>query len=427
MSDYSGFVKNFNLVNSYVDTSYYDSGSSGIIISKFSNEEPQTNPILKDFVVVANTGFKLKNEFSFKLNPNYSILRDETEITDFENNGWKEITQNDFHPITNALNLNLYLEYGDFQLKGVNLGDSLVYEMDSNNNHFYLFLLGGFNEYKLIFRLFKQISDTSNHTYGNVGLQEISFSIDVEEFFSFVGYISRLNELSFIATTEQGEEPEPVINNPFFNTYYVDTDKLKEIKQQNGIKEELIMNTYSYPIKFNNEQLVESTIKAGYISTEIIAKTFKNNFTSLDIFKFIVPNILNVIECYVKIPFDDDINLNYEDVKGKTVNGVITYEVLTNTTTLFITVNEKILYKNIISWGSIIPYKTSGKLTDYPSYQQNRMAYEEPKLYIRCFKESEKGNYLKGFIEQPKTILKNELELLNNLLNEGVYMNDEDN
>lgn len=426
MSEYTGFVKNFNLINCYVDTSYYLDGS-GIIISKFSNEEPQTQPILNDFVVVANTGFKLKNEFSFKLNPNYSDLRDETEVANFENTGWVEITQNNFQPITNALNLNLYPEYADFQLKGVNLGDSLVYEMDSNNNHFYLFLLGGFNEYKLIFRLYKQIGDTSNHTYGNVGLQHIAFGIRVEEMFSFVGYLSRLNDLTFTATTESGGETEPIINNPFFNTYYVDTDKLKEIKQQNGIKDELIMNTYSYPIKFNDEQLVESTIKAGYISTEIIAKTFKNNFTSLDIFKFNVPNILNVIDCYVKIPFNDDINLNYEDVKGETVNGIITYEVLTNTTTLFITVNEKILYKNIITWGVITPYKTSGKLTDYPNYQQNRMGYEEPKFYIRCFKESVKGNYLKGFIEPPKTILKNELELLNNLLNEGVYMNDENN
>lgn len=425
MSDYSGFVKNFNLINCYVDTSYYD--GSSVVISKFSNDEPQTYPIFKDFVIVANTGFKLKNEFYFKLNPNYSILRDETEISNFENTGWIEITQNNFQPITDALNLILYLDLADFQLKGVNLGNSLVYEMDSNNNHFYLFLLGGFNEYKLIFRLFKRINDTSNHTYGNVGLQEIAFSIDVEEFFSFAGYLSRLNDLTFTASTENGGEIEPIINNPFFNTYYVDTDKLKEIKQQNGIKDELIMNTYSYPIKFNDDQLIEGTIKTAYISTEITAKTFKNNFTSLDIFKFSVPVILNVIDCYVKIPFNDDINLNYEDVKGETVNGTITYEVLTNTTTLFITVNEKILYKNIISFGVVTPYKTSNKLTDYPNYQQNRMGYEYPKLYIRCFKESIKGNYLKGFIEAPKTILKNELELLNNLLNDGVYINDENN
>lgn len=422
MSDYSGFVKNFNLINCYVDTSYFD--GSSVVISKFSNEEQQTNPVLKDFVIVANTGFKLKNEFYFKLNPNYSILRDETEISNFENTGWVEITQNNFQPITDALNLYLDLDYSDFQLKGVNLGESLVYEMDSNNNHFYLFLLGGFNEYKLIFRLFKRINDTSYHTYGNVGLQEIAFSIDVEESFSFVGYLSRLNNLTF---TANGGKIEPIINNPFFNTYYVDTDKLKEIKQQNGIKDELIMNTYSYPIKFNDDQLIEGTIKTAYISTEIIAKTFKNNFTSLDIFKFSVPVILNVIDCYVKIPFNDDINLSYEDVKGETVNGTITYEVLTNTTTLFITVNEKILYKNIISFGVVTPYKTSSKLTDYPNYQQNRMGYEEPKLYIRCFKESMKGNYLKGFIEPPKTILKNELELLNNLLNDGVYINDENN
>jgi len=139
-----------------------------------------------------------------------------------------------------------------------------------------------------------------------------------------------------------------------------------------------------------------------------------------------VPDISDATECYIKIPFNNDVNLDYEDIKGKTIRGYITYEVLTNTTTLFITDEEKILYKNIISIGVEIPYKPTGELKGFKDIQ-TRLAYEEPKLYIKGVGKSVKGNYLKGFIKAPKNILKDELNLLNNLLNEGVFINDENN
>src|SRR5690606_24454623 len=122
---------------------------------------------------------------------------------------------------------------------------------------------------------------------------------------------------------------------------------------------------------------------------------FKNNYTSLDIFKFTVPDIADVSECYIKIPFNNDIRLDYEDIKGKTIRGYITYEVLTNTTTLFIVDEEKILYKNIISLGVELPYKPTGELKNYKD-AETRLAYEEPKLYIKGVGKSVKGNYLRG-------------------------------
>ncbi len=412
MSIYDGFVKNFNLVNCYVDTSYYENNT--IITSKFSNEEEQTQIIRTDFVVVANAGFKLKPEFSFK-------------IQMIENGEWLEITQDDFQTLAGDLILYLDTQKHDFQLAGVDLNNSLVHEFETDGKQYYLFLLGGFNEYKLIFRVYEKLDYYSVETYaGNYITSDYFYHYitDTEEGYIHLGYLSRLNDLMFTAESE--EDLEPDLDNSFFTTYYVDSDILREIKQKGSVPEALIINTYSYPIKFNDEQLIESTIKTGYVSTEIMAKIFKNNYTSLDIFKFTVPDISDVTECYIKIPFNNDISLDYEDIKGKTIKGYITYEVLTNTTTLFITDEEKIIYKNIISLGVEIPYKPTGQLAGFRD-AQTRLAYEKPKLYIKGVGKSVKGNYLRGFIKAPKNILKDELNLLNNLLDEGVFINDENN
>ncbi len=418
MANYNGFVENFNLVNCYVDTSYYSRWDNIIVTSKFSNEDEQVDMIGDYFVVVANQGFKLKPEFYFKLQPSLYGRYD-------ENNEWLEITHEDFNPITNELNLNINVNENDFQLAGVDLSKSLVYETEIEETPIYLFLLGGFNEHKLIFGLYKQYHKDTGNTYGNVYLFQMEFTADVlSNIGTTIGYISILNDLLF--TAESGEDLEPDINDGFFNTYYVDISTLREITQKGSVPEELIINTYSYPIKFNDEQLVESTIKTGYVSTEIIAKIFKKNYTSLDIFKFTVPDISDVTECYIKIPFNNDVSLEYEDIKGKTIRGYITYEVLSNTTTLFITDEEKILYKNIISIGVKIPYKPTGELKGYKD-TETRLAYEEPKLYIKGVGKSIKGNYLRGFMKAPNNILKDELNLLNNLLDEGVFINDEDN
>ena len=402
----SGFVENFDIINCYVDTSYYSWDYDTIFTSKFNNEDAQSEVISNYLTVVAEQGFKLKQEFSFK----YDEL---------------EITHDDFKPLTNELNLYIDVTTVDFQLSGINLSNSLVYEAEFNNNQYCIFLLGGFNEYKLIFGIYEKFRIDYDGTYGEHKLRILPLTDNLFDDEGFpLGYKSLLNDLMFIA--ESDEELEPDINNNFFTTYYIDIDTLREIKQKGTVSEELIINTYSYPIKFEEEQLTETSIKTGYISSEVIANIFKKNYTALDIFKFTIPNISDVTECYIKIPFNNDVNLNYEDIKGKTIRGYITYEVLTNTTTLFITDEEKILYKNIISIGVEIPFKPTGKLNNYKDVK-TRLAYEEPKLYIKGVGKSVKGNYLKGFIKEPKSILKDELDLLNNLLNEGVFINDTDN
>lgn len=421
MAKNKSFVENYNLVNCYVDTSYYVLQNNTIYTSKFNNELEQTERIRKYLVVVANPGFKLKPQFSFKLQPKREWDDDSASIE------WVEVTHNNFYIITEELNLNINVTRDDFQLAGIDLSKSLVFETTIDGTTYYLFLLGGFNEHKFVFALYRKITSSSHDTYGDIKLNNTPFTLPCWDWDEggIIGYISILNDLMFTAESE--EELEPDINDSFFTTYYVDIDTLREIRQKGTVTEDLIINTYSYPIKFTDRQLVESTIKAGYTSTEITTKIFKKNYTSLDIFKFTVPDISDVTECYIKIPFNSDISLDYEDIKGKTIRGYITYEVLSNTTTLFIEDEDgNILYKNIISIGVEIPYKPTGELKGFKDVQ-TRLAYEEPKLYIKGVGKSVKGNYLRGFIKPPNNILKDELDLLNSLLNEGVFINDGNN
>lgn len=409
MDEYNVFVENFNLINCYVDTSYYSLQQGMILTSKFSNDEEQIRHIDIDFVVVANNGFKLNNDFSFDI-----LFMDE----------WVTITNNDFTELTANLSLELYLNEEDFQLNGIDINNSLVYTLENGPNKTYIFLLGGFNDYKLVFRKYSISKYYYQGTFGDEKLKLNSFvEAKYNDYGELEGYESIINNLNFSANNVNFE---PEFKNSFFTTYYVDDKILSEIKQMGAIPEELIINTYSYPIKFNDEQLIESTIKTGYVSSEINGKIFKNNYTTLDVFKFTVPDVSGVNECYLKIPFNNDISLDYEDIKGKTIRGYITYEVLTNTTTLFITDDEKTIYKNIISLGIEIPYKPNGELKSYKE-TQTRLAYETPKLYIKGVGKSIKGNYLKGFINIPNNILKDELDLLNNILNEGVFISDENN
>ena len=173
MSEYNGFVKNFNLVNCYVDTSYYSEREDTIVTSKFSNEDEQAEKIREYFVVVANQGFKLKPEFSFKLQPQLSWVYD-------KNSKWLEITHEDFKPITKELNLDIHVNDYDFQLAGVDLSKSLVYEIEIEGTPIYLFLLGGFNEHKLIFGLYKTSSIFNDGYYGDVGIYKTKFTASIE-------------------------------------------------------------------------------------------------------------------------------------------------------------------------------------------------------------------------------------------------------
>lgn len=153
---------------------------------------------------MANKGFKLKPEFSFKL-----------QLPDY-NTSWIEITQDDFQPITKNLNLYIDVTAEDFQLAGIDLNKSLVYRINDEYGEpiGYIFLLGGFNDYKLIFRVYEIFSTDYDGTYGDDNLYSCEFSYRIyDDYGEPLGYVSLLNDLMFTAESE--EDLEPNINNSF--------------------------------------------------------------------------------------------------------------------------------------------------------------------------------------------------------------------
>lgn len=406
-----GYVENFTLTNCYVDTSYQDRDGT-IYTSKFSENEPQKDKIYGDFTIVANDGFTLKPEFTFKLLPQTKSLYN-PNITE-----WDTITQDDFSPIDKPFIWNFKSK--DFKLHGLDINKSLVHtKLNSDGTVFYrIMLLGGFNPYKLVFTWLSPDKRFGRVTYDNENYEDIYFS-------RYNGNNTPMSLLDDIVFTAESDTPvEPDVTDNLFTTYYLDSNKLDEIRQLGTVSNEIIINTYSYPIKFPDESLKDTTIKTGFISQVLESKTFIKNITTLDVFIFDVPDIPDVTECYIRIPFNNNVNLKYEDIRGKRIRGYISYEVLTNTTTLFITDEVETLFKNVITIGIKVPFKPTGIIGGF-SEPIIRLASETPKLFIKGMKETVKGNYIQGKIKEPiKRILKNELDILNELLNKGVFINE---
>ena len=100
------------------------------------------------------------------------------------------------------------------------------------------------------------------------------------------------------------------------------------------------------------------------------------------------------------------------------------YEVLTNSTTLFINDGTVDFYKGLVGVGVVVPYKPS------PSYEAGnepttRLSVDEPKLFIKGAGQTIKGNYIQGSIgKMVESMLNSERGKLNSLLKDGVYFND---
>lgn len=405
-----GYVEIFTLTNCYVDTSYQQRDGT-IITSKFSETEPQQEVIRDDFTIIANDGYRLNEDFSFK-------------VSHLSANEWYTLNLNNFLPMEQTLTWEIDYDHGDYKFKGLNLEQSLIYTNLKENGtvNFHMLLVGGFSPYRLTFVLLYP-NRWGSISYGDDKYRRMVFNTETyDDWGNVAGSESLLNNLVFVAESDIPVEPDVTDN--LFTTYYLDSNKLDEIRQIGTVATEIIINTYSYPIKFPDELITDTTIKTGYISQTLESKTFVKNITTLDIFKFDVPDIPDVTDCYIRIPFNNNVSLKYEDIRGKKIRGYISYEVLTNTTTLFITDEVETLYKNVITIGIKVPFRPTGAFESF-SEPVVRLANEQPKLFIKGLNKTVKGNYIQGKIDEPiNTILKDELNILNELLNKGVFIND---
>lgn len=415
----SGKIKNFNLVNCYVDTSYQRWGTQELVTSKFNKESPQIEEIGYDFTIVADNGYKFNKNFSFDFTGYRTSTR--TILPP------EEITFDKFEQPKEEVKILENIEE-NLKYKGIDDSKSLVYTKKLDGKiQYHLFMVGGFNPDKLTFMFFNMMySSDFSYLNNNISLQKFTIGGEYDPSIGGTAPLSPLlDNLNFIAESDKPIEPSNSKN--IFTTYYIDNTDLSQIKYDGTIPTEIILNTYSYPINFNEEYLEDGKIKTGYISTEMKAKVFTKLIPKIKIFEFKIPDIDDVKECYCQVPFNQNIPLEYEEIRNTTIQGVLHYEILTNTTTLMITNETGIIYKNIFNIGVKVPYKPTGELSGYndPDF---RLTNQTPRLILKGLKKSIGGNYLKGnlMLNTKRDILKSELELLEQEVKNGILINEKE-
>lgn len=210
-----------------------------------------------------------------------------------------------------------------------------------------------------------------------------------------------------------------------FTTYVVSQTDLKKIADTGSIYSDIIINTYSYPIKFNKTDLLKTNVVLGNTPVEnITANRFKIAEPKIKIFSFNVPYLKDVESCKLLLPFNTEITLDYDIIRGKIINGFIQYEVSTNSSTLYIVTDDIEFYKDIIVVETVVPFKPTGEYKNFKETEK-RLGKQAPTLLIKCLQEEKQKHYIKGVIEYPiKGILKDEINLLNSELQKGVITNE---
>lgn len=232
--------------------------------------------------------------------------------------------------------------------------------------------------------------------------------------------------VSIYANAEQvGEVIEEDTTDGLFTTYVINQSDLKKISDTGSINSEIIINTFSYPIKFNEDDLLETNIVLGNIPlANIKGKRFKRAEPKIKIFSFNVPYLKDVESCKLLLPFNPEIILDYDIIRGKVITGYIQYEVSTNSSTLYIDNGDVEFYKDIIVIETVVPFKPTGEYKNFKETEK-RLGKQVPTLLIKCLQEETQHHYIKGYIEYPiKGILKDEIDLLNTEMRKGVMTNE---
>lgn len=222
---------------------------------------------------------------------------------------------------------------------------------------------------------------------------------------------------------------EKPLKNDAFTTYILSGEQMLHLREQEAIYNDMVINTYNYPIPFNPDSLVSKDMTIGTADINIPVQEFKEITNEIPIFEFTIPELPDVNLVTVFPIFRDGITLSYETIRGKVVKGVSVYDCLSNTNYLKIYANDILIdYVNYNIHTQIPINWDNGYLENNGSIGQ-RIPYFKSFMIILYGKleqvtEVTKG-YIKGSVENlDSLILKDEVDLMNNLFKGGVYYED---
>lgn len=411
------------LNNVYLSYSFLQGGQANVIkVEQDSDNIDQLSPF--SFKVMANDGYKidydncvLEIDVRVVMHDNLPNLLDPTE---------DDLLKVDFKEFANAEKLGEYdVGANDVNYINIDVTNFKTLEKTVNGVKFYINLLDPKDTSCMIEIYEDKARYGSKYNVNNKSL--LNYSV-VQTFRSAFGNLPdkylRIYRIDFNVQGSGVEEPEKPLSKNIFTTYVVNSSTLSGITGSQEIYNDVIINTSSYPLKFNVEDLTEVNMRIAGIETSNIGNVFNKNNVKIEIFKFTIPTFNNVEQCIINLPFNDSLSLNYEDLENKIIKGVLTYEVLTGSTTLIINNGQYNIYKGRFNLESDLPYKPTGEFANYKK-SETRLSNDYPLLIIKCSQIIKQNEVIKGLIEtEVKGILKSELELLNSLTERGVLINE---
>ncbi len=418
--------ENLILNNVYLSHSFWQGGQVNVV--KVEQDSDNITDLDFEFKIIANDGYKIDyDNCYFDLDLRELTESDLKNLTEPDEQDLLKIDLKEFETAEKIGEYTTELDTDgrDCNFKNVDVTNFKTLEKTVNGNKFYINLIDP-KETSCMISVYSE-----KNSYGS------KFSVDgnpklllplMKKFVDGLGYESDdsffiIHSINFNAQGSGSEEPEQPLSRNIFSTYVVNPSILSEIVGQQEIYNDIIINTFSYPIKFKDEDLTETTIKLAGTETSTTGKTFIKNNMKTEIFKFTIPKFNNVEQCILNLPFNNSISLNYEDLENKTITGTLIYEVLTGSTTLIVNNGEYNIYKGKFSLESDLPYKPSGQFSSYKK-TETRLSNDIPLLIIKCSQIIKQDEVIKGRIESEiKGILKSELELLNTLTEQGVLIN----
>lgn len=411
------------LNNVYLSYSFLQGGQANVIkVEQDSDNIDQLGPF--SFKIMANDGYKIDyNNCVLEIDVRAVKHDDLPNLLDPTEN---DLLKVDFKEFENAEKLGVYdVGANDVNYINIDVTNFKTLEKTVNGVKFYINLLDPKDTSCMIEVYEDKARYGSKYNVNDKSL--LNYSV-VQSFRSAFGNLPdsylRIYRIDFNVQGSGVEEPEKPLSKNIFTTYVVDPSTLSGITGSQEIYNDIIINTLSYPLKFNVDDLTEVNIKTAGIETGIKGNVFNKNNVKIEIFKFTIPTFNNVEQCIINLPFNNSLSLNYEDLENKTIKGVLTYEVLTGSTTLIINNGQYNIYKGRFSLESDLPYKPTGEFANYKKLE-TRLSNDYPLLIIKCSQIIKQNEVIKGLIEsEVKGILKSELELLNNLTERGVLINE---
>jgi len=446
------------LNNTYIDASYSDSGNT--IVVNIETPDPKGSNINQPFTIRTKDGYNLKYDDNtgnvvYRINiKKFSDNLSETEInsdyatyfTDYTFDLQTLSTYENTDPVTNFITPTYANTIGDdvhsvprFEYLGIGEQKENIFIIDTgildkNGTNVYIASYFGNDPTKCKLELMKQIDPdpfggtvkymlktTNGKMYG---------ILDQNAFYGgdpFGGSAKSSTPIvSISASAEQiGGTIDEDTTNGLFTTYVVNQEDLNKIANTGSVYSEIIINTLSYPIKFNEDDLLKVNVILGNTPVEdVFAKRFKIAEPKIKIFEFRVPYLKDVESCKLLLPFNPEITIDYDIIRGTTISGYIQYEVSTNSSTLYISNENVTFFKDTIIIETDVPYKPTGEYTNFKETQK-RLGKQTPTLLIKCLQEEQQTHFIQGTINYQITgILKDELDLLNEQLQKGVITNE---